>query len=110
MQFLSTPERAETNPESIMGRYVLPHSSEQPFLGLSPGQALTQAEMTGSNSPVSNTTPQSVGFRTLFQPPSLLLSMELQGVGSITQANAGQKLILFSHGSVEDLKVLAGTA
>lgn len=40
-QFLSTPDRAETNLESITGRYVLPHSSEQRFLGISPCWALS---------------------------------------------------------------------
>lgn len=35
-QFLSTSDRTETNLESIMGRYVLPHSSEQRFLVQSP--------------------------------------------------------------------------
>lgn len=39
-QFLSTPDRTETNLESITGRYVLPHSSEQCFWGLSPCWAL----------------------------------------------------------------------
>lgn len=47
--------------------------------------------MTGSNSPVSNTTPHCMGFRILFQPPSLSLDVEFQGVGSIPQASAGQQ-------------------
>lgn len=40
-QFLSTSDRTETNLESIMGRYVLPHSSEQRFLVQSPWWALS---------------------------------------------------------------------
>lgn len=49
--------------------------------------------MTGSNSPVSNTTPPCLGFMILFQAPSLFLDVEFQGVGSIPQASAGQQFV-----------------
>lgn len=41
IQLRGSSDRTATNLESIMGRRVLPHSSEEPFLGLSPYWALS---------------------------------------------------------------------
>lgn len=85
-----TPDRTETNLESITGRYALPHSLEQHFLSRC-------WMVTGRNDRLQFTsqqpTPHCLGFRILFQPPSLLLDVEFQGVGSIPQANAGQQFV-----------------